>query len=57
MRCRHFTGLEAVHGQEEFLGTFGAHPPAAIRAEHDTLAERIHDAVPTADLRGRDVGH
>ncbi len=25
--------------------------------EHDQLAKRIHDGVPTADLHGRDAGH
>jgi phosphoenolpyruvate carboxykinase (GTP) len=49
--------FEAVHGQEEFLGSFGAHLPAAIRAEHVELARRIHDSVPTGYQNGRDVGH
>jgi GTP-dependent phosphoenolpyruvate carboxykinase len=49
--------LEAVAGQDEYLSSFGARLPRGIRLEHDDLAKRIHDGVPTADLHGRDTGH
>ncbi len=48
---------EAVSGQEDFLGSFGAHLPKEIRAEHEDLARRVSDAMTSADLQGRDVGH
>ncbi len=49
--------LEAVAGQDEYLSSFGARLPKGIRAEHDGLAKRIYDLVPTSDLHGRDTGH
>ncbi len=49
--------LEAVAGQDEYLSSFGERLPRGIRLEHDDLAKRIHDGVPTADLLGRDTGH
>jgi phosphoenolpyruvate carboxykinase (GTP) len=48
--------VEAVAGQEDFLGSFGDHLPAAIREEHTQLAHRIHDAITPPDLHGRDLG-
>jgi phosphoenolpyruvate carboxykinase (GTP) len=48
---------EAVHGQEDFLSSFGARLPEGIRVEHEGLARRIHDAMTAPDLHGRDVGH
>ncbi|HEX4462566.1 MAG TPA: phosphoenolpyruvate carboxykinase (GTP) [Polyangia bacterium] len=49
--------LEAVAGQDEYLSSFGDRLAKGIRLEHDDLAKRIHDGVPTADLHGRDTGH
>ena len=48
---------EAVSGQEDFLNSFGARLPKEIRAEHEELARRVSDAMTSADLQGRDVGH
>jgi phosphoenolpyruvate carboxykinase (GTP) len=48
---------EAVSGQEDFLSSFGARLPKEIRAEHEDLARRVSDAMTSADLQGRDVGH
>ncbi|HEX9104032.1 MAG TPA: phosphoenolpyruvate carboxykinase (GTP), partial [Polyangia bacterium] len=48
---------EAVHGQEDFLGSFGAHLSKEMRDEHENLARRVSDAMTPADLQGRDVGH
>jgi len=48
---------EAVHGQEDFFNSFGAHLPKEMRDEHQDLARRVSDAMTPADLQGRDVGH
>jgi phosphoenolpyruvate carboxykinase (GTP) len=48
---------EAVHGQEEYLSSFGSHLPREMREEHADLARRVSDAMTPADLQGRDVGH
>jgi phosphoenolpyruvate carboxykinase (GTP) len=48
--------VEAVAGQDAFLDSFGDRLPAAIRAEHNELAQRIHDAAIPRDLHGRDNG-
>jgi phosphoenolpyruvate carboxykinase (GTP) len=48
---------EAVHGQEDFFNSFGAHLPKEMREEHENLAHRVSEAMTPADLRGRDVGH
>jgi phosphoenolpyruvate carboxykinase (GTP) len=48
---------EAVHGQEDFFNSFGAHLPKEMREEHQDLARRVSDAMTPADLQGRDVGH
>ncbi|MDB4965399.1 MAG: Phosphoenolpyruvate carboxykinase [Myxococcales bacterium] len=48
---------EAVHGQEDFLSSFGEHLPEEMREEHADLANRLSDAMTPADLRGRDTGH
>jgi phosphoenolpyruvate carboxykinase (GTP) len=48
---------EAVHGQEDFLNSFGTRLPKGIREEHEGLAHRIHDVMTPPDLHGRDVGH
>jgi phosphoenolpyruvate carboxykinase (GTP) len=37
--------VEAVAGQEDYFRQFGAHLPAALHAEHDDLAQRIHDSM------------
>jgi phosphoenolpyruvate carboxykinase (GTP) len=47
---------EAVAGQEDYLNSFGDRMPKGIRDEHEGLARRIHDAMTTADLKGRDSG-
>jgi phosphoenolpyruvate carboxykinase (GTP) len=48
---------EAVHGQEDFLNSFGSHLPQQMREEHADLARRVSEAMTPADLQGRDVGH
>jgi len=48
---------EAVHGQEDFFNSFGAHLPKEMREEHENLARRVSEAMTPADLQGRDVGH
>jgi GTP-dependent phosphoenolpyruvate carboxykinase len=48
---------EAVHGQEDFLQSFGKHLPREMVEEHADLARRVSDAMTPADLQGRDVGH
>ena len=48
---------EAVHGQEDFFNSFGAHLPKEMHDEHQDLARRVSDAMTPADLQGRDVGH
>ena len=48
---------EAVHGQEDFLDSFGAHLPKEMREEHEDLARRVSEAMTAPDLQGRDVGH
>ena len=48
---------EAVHGQEDFLSSFGSRLPSEMRQEHEQLANRIQDAMTPADLHGRDTGH
>src|SRR3954463_856737 len=48
--------VEAVLGQEERIRQFGDRMPAALRAEHDELADRINAAITPADLIGRDSG-
>jgi phosphoenolpyruvate carboxykinase (GTP) len=48
---------EAVHGQEDFLNSFGAHLPKEMREEHENLARRVSDAMTAPDLHGRDIGH
>jgi len=48
---------EAVHGQEDFLNSFGSHLSKELRAEHEDLARRVSDAMTPADLQGRDAGH
>jgi phosphoenolpyruvate carboxykinase (GTP) len=48
--------VEAVAGQEDLITMFGSHFPAALRAEHDELARRIHMAITPEDLEGRDSG-
>jgi phosphoenolpyruvate carboxykinase (GTP) len=45
--------VEAVAGQEDFLKSFGSRMPQAIWDEHNTLAQRIQDAITPADWRGR----
>ncbi|HWJ54787.1 MAG TPA: phosphoenolpyruvate carboxykinase (GTP), partial [Vicinamibacterales bacterium] len=47
---------EAVQGQEELIRMFGTRMPAALRAEHDELAQRIDAAITPPDLIGRDSG-
>ena len=37
--------VEAVAGQEDYFRQYGAHLPAALHAEHDDLAQRIHDTM------------
>jgi phosphoenolpyruvate carboxykinase (GTP) len=37
--------VEAVAGQEDYFRQYGAHLPAALAAEHDDLAQRIHDTM------------
>src|SRR4051812_34733805 len=37
--------VEAVAGQEDYFRQFGSHLPAALHAEHDDLAQRIHDTM------------
>jgi hypothetical protein len=46
-----------VHGQEDFLQSFGKHLPKEMVEEHADLARRVSDAMTPADLQGRDVGH
>ena len=48
---------EAVHGQEDFLNSFGSHLSQEMRDEHADLARRVSDAMTPADLQGRDTGH
>jgi phosphoenolpyruvate carboxykinase (GTP) len=48
---------EAVSGQEDFLNSFGARLPKEMREEHEDLARRVSEAMTSADLHGRDVGH
>jgi phosphoenolpyruvate carboxykinase (GTP) len=48
--------VEAVAGQEELIRMFGSHMPAALRAEHEELARRIHNAITPPDMVGRDSG-
>src|SRR3954470_4311154 len=37
--------VEAVAGQEDYFRQYGSHLPAALHAEHDDLARRIHDTM------------
>jgi phosphoenolpyruvate carboxykinase (GTP) len=37
--------VEAVAGQEDYFRQYGSHLPAALHAEHDHLAQRIHDTM------------
>jgi phosphoenolpyruvate carboxykinase (GTP) len=37
--------VEAIAGQEDYFRQYGAHLPAALHAEHDDLAQRIHDTM------------
>jgi phosphoenolpyruvate carboxykinase (GTP) len=37
--------VEAVAGQEDYFRQYGQHLPAALHAEHDDLALRIHDTM------------
>ncbi len=45
--------VEAVDGQDHFLGTLGSRLPQAIRDEHLALAHRIHDMITPPELRER----
>ena len=37
--------VEAIAGQEDYFRQYGSHLPAALHAEHDDLAQRIHDTM------------
>jgi phosphoenolpyruvate carboxykinase (GTP) len=37
--------VEAIAGQEDYFRLYGSHMPTALHAEHDDLAQRIHDTM------------
>jgi phosphoenolpyruvate carboxykinase (GTP) len=48
--------VEAIAGQEGLIQMFGDRMPKELRAEHESLARRIHDAITPPDLIGREGG-
>ena len=48
--------VEAIAGQEGLIQMFGDRMPKELRAEHESLARRINEAITPPDLVGREGG-